>query len=158
GPGDVGCVIAQRENIKDTRVGDTITDGERPAHQPLPGYGTAVPMAFCGLYPVRSEQNPDLPDARERLPLNDVSLDFEPEGATALGFGFRCGFLGLLHMEIIQERLEREFGLSLITTAPSVVYRVTRTDGSVQLIDNPSKFPEPAVIRQVEEPYVRASI
>jgi len=158
GPGEVGCVIAQMKNIKDTRVGDTITDAERPADRPLPGYRKAVPMVFCGLYPVDSDQYPDLRDALEKLQLNDASLVFEPETSTALGFGFRCGFLGLLHMEIVQERLEREFGLNLITTAPSVVYRVTRTDGSVQLIDNPSKYPEPSVIRQVEEPYVRASI
>ena len=158
GPGEVGCVIAQMKNVKDTRVGDTITEAERPAEKPLPGYRKAVPMVFCGLYPIDSDQYPDLRDALDKLQLNDASLVYEPESSTALGFGYRCGFLGLLHMEIIQERLEREFGLNLITTAPSVVYQVTKTDGTLLRIDNPSKYPDPSVIRKVEEPYVLASI
>ena len=158
GPGEVGTVIAQIKNVKDTRVGDTITEADRPAEKPLPGYRKAVPMVFCGLYPVDSDQYPDLKDALEKLQLNDASLVFEPESSNALGFGFRCGFLGLLHMEIIQERLEREFDLDLIATAPSVVYRVTKTDGTVLMIDNPSKYPEPNVIAKVEEPYVLANI
>ena len=158
GPGEVGCVIAQMKNVKDTRVGDTITEADRPAEEPLPGYRKAVPMVFCGLYPVDSEQYPDLREALEKLQLNDASLVYEPESSTALGFGYRCGFLGLLHMEIIQERLEREFGIDLITTAPSVVYQVTRTDGTVEMIDNPSRYPEPSVIAKVEEPYVLANI
>lgn len=158
GPGEVGCVIAQMKNVKDTRVGDTITEADRPAAEPLPGYRKAVPMVFCGMYPVDSEQYPDLREALEKLQLNDASLVYEPESSTALGFGFRCGFLGLLHMEIIQERLEREFGIDLITTAPSVVYRVTKTDGSVEMIDNPSRYPEPQFIEKVEEPYVLATI
>lgn len=158
GPGEVGTVIAQIKNVKDTRVGDTITEADRPAAEPLPGYRKAVPMVYCGLYPVDSDQYPDLKEALEKLQLNDASLVFEPESSNALGFGFRCGFLGLLHMEIIQERLEREFDLDLIATAPSVVYRVTKTDGTVLMIDNPSKYPEPNVIAKVEEPYVLANI
>lgn len=156
--GEVGCVIAQVKNVEDTRVGDTITDFERPATEPLPGYRKAVPMVYCGLYPVDNEQYADLRDALERLTLNDASLIYEPESSTALGFGYRTGFLGLLHMEIVQERLEREFDLSLITTAPSVVYKVTRTDGEVLMIDNPSEYPVATDIEKGEEPLVRASV
>lgn len=156
--GEVGCLIAQMKDLKDTRVGDTITEAERPATEPLPGYRKAVPMVFCGLYPVINEDYNDLREALEKLQLNDASLTYEPETSTALGFGYRCGFLGLLHMEIVQERLEREFGLNLIATAPSVVYHVHRTDGSVASIDNPSHYPEPVSIDRVEEPFVQASI
>lgn len=156
--GEVGCVIAQIKNVKDTRVGDTITSADRPATEPLPGYRKAVPMVYCGLYPVDSEDYAGLKDALDRMQLNDASLIYEAESSQALGFGYRVGFLGLLHMEIIQERLEREFGLDLITTAPSVVYRVTKTDGTVEEIDNPSKYPEPAHIERVEEPFVMATI
>lgn len=156
--GEVGCVIAQMKEVKDTRVGDTITEAERPAKEPLPGYRKAVPMVYCGLYPVDNEEYNDLRDALDKLQLNDASLTYEPETSTALGFGYRCGFLGLLHMEIIQERLEREFDLNLIATAPSVVYHVYRTDGSMDAIDNPAYYPEPTVIDRVEEPYVRAGI
>ena len=156
--GEVGCVVANIKEVKDTRVGDTITHADRPASEPLPGYKKAIPMVYCGLYPVDSEEYPQLRDALEKLRLNDASLTFEAESSSALGFGFRCGFLGLLHMEIIQERLEREFGLNLIATAPSVVYRVTLSDGSVVSIDNPSKYPDPGRIEKVEEPFVRASI
>ena len=156
--GEVGCIVANIREVRDVRVGDTITHAGNPASEPLPGYKKAVPMVYCGLYPVDSEDYPQLRDALEKLRLNDASLTFEPESSTALGFGFRCGFLGLLHMEIIQERLEREFGLNLIATAPSVVYRVTLTDGTVVSIDNPSKYPDPGRIAKVEEPFVRASI
>lgn len=156
--GEVGCVIAQMKNVKDTRVGDTITLAERPASEPLPGYRKAVPMVYCGLYPVDNEDYTDLRDALEKLQLNDASLVFEAESSSALGFGYRCGFLGLLHMEIVQERLEREFDLNLITTAPSVVYRVTLTNGEQVIVDNPSKYPESTTIAKVEEPFVNASI
>ncbi len=156
--GEVGCLIAQMKEVRDTRVGDTITDADNPAGAPLPGYRKAVPMVFCGLYPVVNEEYGDLRDALEKLQLNDASLIFEPETSTALGFGYRCGFLGLLHMEIVQERLEREFDLNLIATAPSVVYHVYRTDGSMLEIDNPAHYPDPTVIDRVEEPYVRAAI
>ena len=156
--GEVGCLVAQIKNVKDTRVGDTITLADRPAAEPLPGYRKAVPMVYCGLYPVDSAEYEELRDALDKLQLNDASLVYEAESSQALGFGFRVGFLGLLHMEIVQERLEREFGLNLITTAPSVVYRVTLHDGSVHMIDNPSKYPDPAKIQSVEEPFVRASI
>ncbi|HHY59985.1 MAG TPA: elongation factor 4 [Clostridia bacterium] len=157
-PGEVGFLTASIKNVSDTRVGDTITSALAPAPEPLPGYKKAVPMVYCGLYPVETNDYEDLKDALEKLKLNDASLHFEPETSTALGFGFRCGFLGLLHMEIIKERLEREYGLNLITTAPSVVYRVTKTNGEVLLVDNPSLLPEPQVIATIEEPYVRASI
>jgi len=156
--GEVGCVIAQMKNVKDTRVGDTITEAERPAAAPLPGYRKAIPMVYCGLYPVINEDYADLRDALEKLELNDAALVYEPETSAALGFGFRCGFLGLLHMDIVQERLEREFGLNLIATAPSVVYKVYLTNGDMLEIDNPSRYPDPTVIDRVEEPYVRASI
>jgi GTP-binding protein LepA len=156
--GEVGFVVASIKNVKDTRVGDTITDAVTPAAVPLPGYRKTNPMVFCGLYPVDSSQYEDLREALEKLELNDASLAYEPETSNALGFGFRCGFLGLLHMEIIQERIEREFQISLITTAPSVVYHVYLTDGSVLQIENPTLMPEVQKIDHIEEPYVRASI
>jgi GTP-binding protein LepA len=158
GPGEVGCIIAQMKNVKDTRVGDTVTLKKKPASSPIEGFRAARPMVYCGLYPVDNEEYIDLRDALEKLQLNDASLSFEPESSVALGFGYRCGFLGLLHMEIIQERLEREYNLNLIATAPSVVYKVYLTDGSVLFIDNPSKYPEPQVIEKVEEPMVKAQI
>lgn len=157
-PGEVGYVAASIKNVTDTEVGDTITDAECPASEPLPGYRKATPMVYCGLYPVENNQYGDLKDALDKLRLNDSSLIYEPETSTALGFGFRCGFLGLLHMEIIQERLEREYDLDLITTAPSVIYKVIQTDQSVVMIDNPSQLPEPQSIAQLEEPYVAATI
>jgi len=156
--GEVGCILATIKNVRDTRIGDTITQADRPAAAPLPGYQPVKPMVFCGLYPVDNDDFADLRDALEKLQLNDAALTFEAETSSALGFGFRCGFLGLLHMEIVQERLEREFGLNLITTAPSVVYWVTLTNGQVVEVDNPAKFPEQQYIEQVEEPYVRATI
>lgn len=156
--GDVGFVVAGIKNVKDTRVGDTVTDAKNPASEPLPGYRKINPMVYCGLYPIETSEYNDLRDALEKLVLNDSSLKFEPESSTALGFGFRCGFLGLLHMEVIQERIEREFNIPLITTAPSVVFRVTQTNGEVLLIDNPSNYPETGKIDYVEEPYVKASI
>jgi GTP-binding protein LepA len=156
--GDVGYFTASIKNIGDTRVGDTVTDAERPAGAPLPGYRKANPMVFCGIYPADGAKYPDLRDALDKLQLNDASLSFEPETSIALGFGFRCGFLGLLHMEIIQERLEREFNLDLVTTAPSVIYRITKTDGSVVYIDNPTNYPDPGIIDIAEEPIVKANI
>ncbi|MCW2278125.1 translation elongation factor 4 [Heliophilum fasciatum] len=156
--GEVGFIVASIKNVKDTRVGDTITDAERPAAEPLSGYRQVVPMVYCGLYPVETNQYEDLRDALDKLRLNDAALLYEPETSVALGFGFRCGFLGLLHMEIIQERLEREFDLDLITTAPSVIYRVNQTDGEVVMMDNPTKLPPVAKIESIEEPYVKASI
>ncbi len=156
--GEVGYIAASIKNIGDTRVGDTVTDANRPAAEPLPGYRKVNPMVYCGIYPADGAKYPDLRDALEKLQLNDASLSFEPETSVALGFGFRCGFLGLLHMEIIQERLEREFYLDLVTTAPSVVYRITKTDGSVVEIDNPTNYPDPSQIIKAEEPIVRADI
>ncbi|EPZ52578.1 translation elongation factor 4 [Alicyclobacillus acidoterrestris] len=156
--GDVGYLAASIKNVRDTRVGDTVTDAERPTAEPLPGYRKTNPMVFCGLYPVDSADYQDLREALEKLELNDAALTYEPETSSALGFGFRCGFLGMLHMEIVQERLEREYGLTLITTAPSVVYNVYRTDGTMSAIDNPSEMPDPDRIERIEEPYVRASI
>jgi GTP-binding protein LepA len=156
--GEVGFVVASIKNVKDTRVGDTITDAINPATEPLPGYRKTNPMVFCGLYPVDSSQYEDLREALEKLELNDASLAYEPETSNALGFGFRCGFLGLLHMEIIQERIEREFQIPLITTAPSVVYQVYQTDGTMLQIENPTLMPPTQKIDHVEEPYVRASI
>lgn len=156
--GEVGYIAASIKNIGDTRVGDTVTDAMSPAAEPLPGYRKVNPMVFCGIYPADGAKYPDLREALEKLQLNDASLSFEPETSIALGFGFRCGFLGLLHMEIIQERLEREFNLDLITTAPSVVYRITKTDGEVVYIDNPTNYPDPSVIQMAEEPIVRADI
>ncbi|MCK0471609.1 translation elongation factor 4 [Halalkalibacter sp. APA_J-10(15)] len=156
--GDVGFLTASIKNVGDTRVGDTITEATRPADKPLPGYRRMNPMVYCGLYPVDTNDYNDLREALERLELNDASLQYEPETSQALGFGFRCGFLGLLHMEIIQERIEREFGITLITTAPSVVYKVLTTSGEEVTIDNPSNMPDTQKIDQVEEPYVKAKI
>lgn len=156
--GDVGFVSASIKTVGDTQVGDTITGADKPASEPLPGYRKINPMVFCGLYPVDTAEYNDLRDALEKLRLNDASLQFEPETSQALGFGFRCGFLGLLHMEIIQERIEREFNITLITTAPSVIYHVTQTNGNELIIDNPSKMPDAQFIDKVEEPYVKSSI
>lgn len=156
--GEVGYITASIKNVRDTRVGDTVTTLQRPAAEPLPGYRKVNPMVFCGIYPADGAKYPDLRDALEKLQLNDAALSYEPETSIALGFGFRCGFLGLLHMEIIQERLEREYNLDLITTAPSVIYRLTLTDGSVVYIDNPTNYPDPATIEMAEEPFVNAHI
>jgi GTP-binding protein LepA len=156
--GDVGFIAASIKNVKDTRVGDTITDALNPTDQPLPGYRKINPMVFCGMYPIDSSDYNDLREALEKLELNDASLRYEPETSSALGFGFRCGFLGLLHMEIIQERIEREFDIPLITTAPSVVFRVHLTNGEMLEIDNPSLMPEQQKIDHIEEPYVKATI
>lgn len=156
--GQVGFLAAAIKNVKDARVGDTITDANNPAAEALPGYRKATPMVYCGLYPVENSDYDNLRDALEKLQLNDASLVFEPETSIALGFGFRCGFLGLLHMDVIKERLEREYNLALITTAPNVIYEVFRTNGDVELVDNPSNFPDPTVIDHVEEPYVNATI
>ncbi|PJW15525.1 MULTISPECIES: translation elongation factor 4 [unclassified Geobacillus] len=156
--GDVGYLTASIKNVKDTRVGDTITDAERPAVEPLPGYRKLNPMVFCGMYPIDTARYNDLREALEKLQLNDAALHFEPETSQALGFGFRCGFLGLLHMEIIQERIEREFHIDLITTAPSVVYKVHLTDGTEVSVDNPTNMPDPQKIDRIEEPYVKATI
>ncbi|WP_347490572.1 translation elongation factor 4 [Desulfoscipio sp. XC116] len=156
--GEVGFLAASIKNARDSRVGDTITDARRPAAEPLPGYRRIKPMVYCGLYPVESNDYGDLRDALDKLKLNDASLVYEAETSEALGFGFRCGFLGLLHMEIIQERLEREYGLSLITTAPSVVYRVNTTAGETLEIDNPSLMPPSGKIESLEEPFVAATI
>ncbi len=158
GPGQVGFVAASIKNVKDTRVGDTITSADCPVAEPLPGYRKITPMVYCGLYPVESSDYENLRDALEKLQLNDASLVFEPETSIALGFGFRCGFLGLLHMDVVQERLEREYNLTLITTAPSVIYRVFKTDGEIFEIENPSKLPTVQEIERIEEPYVRATI
>ncbi|HKM42912.1 MAG TPA: translation elongation factor 4 [Limnochordia bacterium] len=157
-PGDVGCVIASMKDVRDTRVGDTITIASRPATDPLAGYRPAKPMVYCGLYPVVNEEYTDLRDALDKLQLNDAALTYEAESSVALGFGYRCGFLGLLHLEIVQERLEREFGLNLITTAPSVVYQVILTDGSIKVVDNPASLPAVTTIDHIKEPFVTASI
>ena len=156
--GQVGFFAASIKNVKDARVGDTVTDANNLAEAALPGYRKATPMVYCGLYPVENSDYDNLRDALEKLQLNDASLVFEPETSTALGFGFRCGFLGLLHMDVIKERLEREYNLSLITTAPNVIYEVFRTNGDVEMVDNPSLFPDPTVIDHVEEPFVNATI
>jgi GTP-binding protein LepA len=156
--GDVGFICASIKNVRDTQVGDTITLAENPAKEPLPGYKKAVSMVFCGVYPADGARYTDLRDALERLQLNDAALLFEAETSAALGFGFRCGFLGLLHMEIIQERLEREYNLDLITTAPSVIYRITKVNGEVVYIDNPTNLPDITAIEMMEEPIVKASI
>lgn len=156
--GMVGYITASLKNVKDTTVGDTVTDAENPCEEALPGYKKAQPMVFCGMYPVDGAKYPDLRDALEKLQLNDASLSFEPETSIALGFGYRCGFLGLLHLEIIQERLEREFNLDLVTTAPGVVYRVHTTDGGMIELTNPSNLPDPSTIDYMEEPFVSAEI
>ncbi|CAH1209350.1 MULTISPECIES: translation elongation factor 4 [Paenibacillus] len=156
--GDVGFIVAGIRHVGDTRVGDTVTDAKNPTAEPLPGYRKINPMVYCGLYPIETSDYTDLREALEKLQLNDASLSFEPETSSALGFGFRCGFLGLLHMDVIQERIEREFNIPLITTAPSVIYHVTLTNGEVLKIDNPSNYPEVGRIDYVEEPYVKASI
>ena len=156
--GMVGYMTASIKNVRDTRVGDTITHANKPAAEPLPGYKKVNPMVYCGLYPADGAKYPDLRDALEKLQLNDAALHFEPETSIALGFGFRCGFLGLLHLEIIQERLEREYNLDLVTTAPSVVYRVYKTDGTMIELTNPSNLPDPSEIDYMEEPIVEAEI
>ncbi len=156
--GGVGYVIGNIKSLGEIDVGDTVTQASNPAHVPLAGYRKAVPMVYCGLYPNEGVEYSDLRDALEKLKLNDAAFTYEPETSVALGFGFRCGFLGLLHMEIVQERLERDYALDLIATSPSVVFRVTMTDGSVELIDNPSKLPVMNLIRMMEEPYVKATI
>ncbi|MGG3989268.1 translation elongation factor 4 [Bacillus smithii] len=156
--GDVGYLTASIKNVGDTRVGDTITSADNPASEPLPGYRKLNPMVYCGMYPIDSAKFNDLREALEKLQLNDSALQFEPETSQALGFGFRCGFLGLLHMEIIQERIEREFKIDLITTAPSVIYKVHTTDGKEVQVDNPTNMPDPQKIDRIEEPYVRASM
>ncbi|MBO5638315.1 MAG: elongation factor 4 [Oscillospiraceae bacterium] len=156
--GDVGYFTASIKNVADTRVGDTVTEALRPTAEPLPGYRPARPMVYCGIYTEDGSKYPDLRDALEKLKLNDASLSYEPESSVALGFGFRCGFLGMLHMEIIQERLEREFNLELVTTLPSVIYKVIKTDGSTVMVDNPHNYPETASIAESYEPYVKVSI
>ncbi|HET7620714.1 MAG TPA: translation elongation factor 4 [Gemmatimonadaceae bacterium] len=158
GPGEVGYVVANVRHVQETRVGDTVFDADHPASEPLPGYQDIHPMVFAGIYPTDPSRYPDLRDALERLRLNDASLHYEPETSTALGFGFRCGFLGLLHMEIVQERLEREFDLDLVTTVPNVKYDVHLTDGTRELIENPSRMPSASVIDHIEEPFVKARI
>jgi GTP-binding protein LepA len=158
GPGQVGFVAGSIRNVKDTMVGDTITEADRPVAEPLPGYRKITPMVYCGLYPVDSVDYENLRDALEKLQLNDASLLFEPEVSIALGFGFRCGFLGLLHMDVVQERLEREYNLTLITTAPSVIYKVYKTDGQSLTIDNPSHLPTPQEVDHIDEPYVKATV
>ena len=156
--GEVGWFTASIKNVKDTQVGDTITEAQRPTDQPLPGYRPVQPMVYCGVYTEDGSKYPDLRDALEKLQLNDASLSFEPESSIALGFGFRCGFLGMLHMEIIQERLEREFHLDLVTTLPSVIYEVTKTDDSILRVDNPHNYPDPGHIQEAREPFVNVSI
>ncbi len=156
--GEVGYIAASIKTVSDARVGDTVTLASSPAESALPGYRAVQPMVFCGIYPADGAKYPDLRDALEKLELNDAALSFEPETSVALGFGFRCGFLGLLHMEIIQERLEREYNLDLITTAPSVIFRITKTDGTVEMIDNPTNYPDPALIAKAEEPVTDAHI
>ena len=156
--GEVGYLCAQIKDIKDVRVGETITLVNNEANEALPGYRNINPMVFCGIYPTDSRKYQDLKDALEKLSLNDSSLKFEPETSQALGFGFRCGFLGLLHMDVIQERLEREYNLDLILTAPSVIYKIVMTNGEVINLDNPSKMPDLTLIKSIEEPYVKASI
>jgi len=158
GPGQVGYVIAGIKNLKEVRVGDTITDAARPAQDPLPGYRKVTPMVYCGMYPVETSDFDNLREALEKLQMNDASLTFEAETSAALGFGFRCGFLGLLHMDVVQERLEREYQMSLVITAPNVIYQVRKTDGEVLLIANPSRMPVPQVIEAIGEPYVKATI
>ena len=158
GAGEVGYLTASIKTVSDTRVGDTVTEALRPASEALPGYRTVQPMVYSGVYPADGSKYQDLRDALEKLKLNDASMTYEPESSVALGFGFRCGFLGLLHMEVIQERLEREYNLDLITTAPNVIYRITKTDGTVLMVDNPLNYPDPAEIQLAEEPFVKASL
>ena len=154
----VGYITASLKNVKDTRVGDTVTNAQRPCAEPLPGYKKVNPMVYCGMYPADGAKYPDLRDALEKLQLNDAALQFEAETSVALGFGFRCGFLGLLHLEIIQERLEREYNLDLVTTAPSVIYKVHKTNGDIIELTNPTNLPDPAEIEFMEEPIVKAEI
>ena len=156
--GDVGYLTASIKNVADTQVGDTVTEAARPAAEPLPGYAPARPMVYCGIYTEDGSKYPDLRDALDKLKLNDASLSYEPESSVALGFGFRCGFLGMLHMEVIQERLEREFDLDLVTTLPSVIYEVRKTDGTLVRVDNPHNYPDPASIEEASEPYVNVTI
>ncbi len=156
--GEVGYIAASIKNVREARVGDTVTLANRPAAEPLPGYRAVQPMVFCGIYPADGAHYSDLRDALEKLQLNDAALTFEPETSVALGFGFRCGFLGLLHMEILQERLEREYNLDLITTAPSVLYHITKTDGEMVAVDNPTNYPDPTLIAKAEEPIANAHI
>ena len=156
--GDVGYFTASIKNVEDTQVGDTVTEAARPCEEALPGYRPARPMVYCGIYTEDGSKYPDLRDALDKLKLNDASLSYEPESSVALGFGFRCGFLGMLHMEVIQERLEREFDLDLVTTLPSVIYKIVKSDGSVVMVDNPHNYPEPTVIAEAHEPYVNVSI
>ncbi len=156
--GEVGYIAASIKNVQDTRVGDTVTNAQKPAKEPLPGYRKVNPMVYCGIYPADGSKYPDLRDALEKLQLNDAALDFEAETSVALGFGFRCGFLGLLHMEIIQERIEREFNLDIITTAPSVIYKIIKTNGEIINLDNPTNMPSPTEIEYMEEPVVNATI
>jgi GTP-binding protein LepA len=156
--GEVGFLFANIKTVSDAKIGDTIIDHENPAAEPLPGFEEIKPMVFAGLYPVESHEHSLLRDALEKLRLNDSAFSFEPENSVALGFGFRCGFLGLLHLEIVQERLEREFDIDLITTAPGVRYRITTTDGAVMEVDNPTKFPDPSAIKQIEEPIIDATV
>src|SRR5208283_732507 len=158
GPGEVGFIVAGIKTVADMRMGDTITDADNPAAEPLAGFKELKPMVFAGLYPTEANQYGELREAIEKLRLNDASIIVEPESSQALGFGFRAGFLGLLHMEIAQERLEREFGLSLIVTAPTVAYRVKTTDGQVTMVDNPARLPDEARIETIEEPFILASI
>ena len=156
--GMVGYITASIKNVRDTTVGDTVTDALNPCAEPLPGYKKVNSMVYCGLYPADSAKYQDLKDALEKLQLNDASLNYEPETSVALGFGFRCGFLGLLHLEIIQERLEREYNLDLVTTAPGVIYHVYKTDGEMIELTNPSNLPDPSEIEHMEEPIVNAEI
>jgi GTP-binding protein LepA len=156
--GTVGFLAASIKNVKDTQVGDTITLTENPADKPLPGYRKATPMVYCGLYPIDTSEYENLRDALEKLKLNDASLVYEPETSVALGFGFRCGFLGLLHLEIIKERLEREYNLELLITAPSVVYKIQKTDGTTIMVDNPTKLPAVQEVEEIAEPYVQATV
>ncbi len=158
GPGEVGYLAAGLKNVEDTRVGDTITGAAKPAEAPLPGYRQALPVVFCGMYPVEPDDYDNLRTALGKLKLNDASFQYEPETSAALGFGYRCGFLGLLHMEIIQERLEREYDMDLVTTAPNVVYRVTLRNGEVTTIDNPANWPALGEAQEIEEPFVQATV
>ncbi|MGE0617133.1 MAG: translation elongation factor 4, partial [Bacteriovoracia bacterium] len=156
--GEVGAVICGIKDVRQMRVGDTIVDATDPNAKPLSGFKEAKPMVFCGVYPINQEDFNNVKESLEKLQLNDSALTFEPETSNALGFGFRCGFLGLLHMDVVQERLEREYGLHLITTAPSVIYRVTKTNGEVIMIDNPAKMPDPGLIQSMEEPYIKLTV